>query len=44
MTPGTMLFYGGILLLIVSILLMLYFAVSGRSRKRKLDQYLKDQY
>ena len=44
MTAGMIMFGAGITLLCVAVILTLVFAVTGKKRKQKLEQYLNEQY
>lgn len=44
MTPGMIMFAVGVVLLCVSVVLVFIFAVTEKKRRKKLEQYLNEQY
>lgn len=44
MTPGTMLFFAGAGFLVLALLLTLFMVLTGRGRKRRLEERLRQRY
>ncbi|MCC8027397.1 MAG: hypothetical protein LIP16_19090 [Clostridium sp.] len=44
LTPGTLLFMGGVGVLVLALVLTVITALTGKKRKKKLEERMKDRY